>query len=116
MVETEGFFCFIFKGVEVFTGCFKERIGSDNVGLDKLPGAVNGTVHVAFGGKVHHVSGLKVGKNPVKGGFVANISFFKTETVGAGDFGKGLQISRVGEFVDHTHRVGGAADNIADNG
>ena len=115
MVEAEGFFRFIIKSIEVFTGCFKECVSSHHVGLDEFPGAVNGTVNMAFGGKVHHMGRLKVSKNPVEGGFVADVGFFKTETVGVGNFSQGLQISCVGEFIDNTHTVGGVENNIADN-
>ena len=49
----------------VFAGCLQHIEGAGDIGLDKITGSVNGSVHMAFCRQMHHRIRFVLGKNSV---------------------------------------------------
>lgn len=64
--------CFI-QRLPVATGGFKQRVGSDHVGLDEHAGAVDGTVNMAFSSQMHDSVGTEVLEQLCKGRAIGNV-------------------------------------------
>lgn len=62
---------------------------------------------MAFGSKVHYMSGLKIGKDPVHGSSVADILLLEAESGRIHRRAEGLEISGVSQLIDHAHFVPG---------
>ena len=60
--EAKAGFGFAFQPTPVGAHGFQQAKGADNVGLDEVFGAVDGAVHVAFGGEVDDGAGLVLGQ------------------------------------------------------
>ncbi|MCY1367524.1 hypothetical protein D9M69_544650 [compost metagenome] len=74
MQETEGRLVGVAQGRPVGTHRLQQVEGPDHVGLDELAGAMNGPVHVALGGEIHHGAGSMVFQQLVNQCPVANIA------------------------------------------
>ena len=64
--------------IKVITRCLKQCVGADDVGLDKLAGAVDGAIHMRLGGKVHDGIGLMLVKNAFYFLRITDINVFKS--------------------------------------
>ena len=93
--------------------CLKQRVRANDVGLDELTRSVDGTVHVGFGGQVHHVRRFELTENAIELVFVANVDLLELEPVGFRDGRQILQISCVGELVDHADGVRRVVDDVS---
>ena len=80
---------------------------------DKLAGAINGTVHMEFGGEVHHMRRLELREHAVELVAVADVDLLELEPVGFRDGRQILQIAGVGELVDHADGVRRVVDDMS---
>jgi hypothetical protein len=80
-----------------------ERAG--DVGLHKIPRPVDGTVHVAFGGKVHYRIRPVRGKDPVQCHAVADVSLFKAVEVRPRNRGHVFKAGGIGQRVKVHHLI-----------
>jgi hypothetical protein len=78
---------------------------ADQVSLNELARPVDGTVHVALGGKMHHCVRSELSENLVNKSVVVNTSFDKEVIGGIGDAFQVAQISRVGQFVEVNNSI-----------
>ena len=74
MQKAEGRLGFTWKAIPVAAHLFKQVEGADDVGLDEVARAVNGTIDVAFGGKVDDGTGLMLGQQAGQQGAVTNVA------------------------------------------
>ena len=105
------------KGLPVPPGFFQQGKGADDVGLHEGGRAVNGAVHMAFGGKMHDAGRLEDFKGRAHGGGVRNI---RLDEVVAGMvlyIGQRGEVAGIGQLVDVDDApVGGGEQKMHDCG
>ena len=102
----------VVQSVIVFPRRFQQRVRADDIGLDELAGSVDRTVHMGFGGEVHHVRRLELRKHAVELVLVADVDLLEPEPVGLRDWREVFQISGIGELVDYANRILGVIDDV----
>ena len=115
MVELELSFSCVVQRVKIFSCGLLQRVRADDVGLDELARTVDGAVHVAFGGKVHHVRRFELGEHAVKLVFVADVDLLKLEPGRLRDRCEVFKIACVGELVHHANKIRRVVDDVPDN-
>lgn len=105
----------LIKSTPISTNHFQQRVSSDDIGLDKGSGAINGTVDVAFRGKMHYCIRLVLGEDTFKRGTVADIHLFKSVTVVTGYGFQGVQITCISELVHIDDAMRRFADDMSDH-
>ncbi|MNH33130.1 hypothetical protein D3C79_936210 [compost metagenome] len=65
---------------------------------------------------MHHGIGLMRGKHPVQLDTVADIHLLEHIAIAGRDFGQGLQIARIGEFIEVDDGILRITDDVAHNG
>ena len=73
--------------------------GADDVGLQKHTGVLDGAVHMALGGEVHHHVGVLLLKQLVNGLPVADIRLHEAEVGVVHHRSQGGQVSGIGQLV-----------------
>ena len=73
---------------------------------------VDRTVYMAFRREVHHVRRFELREHPVELVFVADIDLLELEPIGLRERSEILQISGVGELVDHADGVRRVVDDM----
>ena len=86
--------------IPIFPSCLKQHIGSENVGLNKLAGAVDGAVDMGLRGQMHDPIGLEISKGRPHGGCVADVGLKELVVRIALEIRQRAGITRVGELVD----------------
>lgn len=94
---------------------FQQRIGANNVGLDKGCRAVNGAIDVALRCQVHHGVRFKRGEHTIQRRALANVDQLKRVAVAVGDRRQRLQITCVGQAVQHQNVVAGIINDMSGN-
>ena len=90
----------------------KEGVRTDDIGLDELARAVDGTVHMGFGGEVHHVRRLELGKHAVELVAVADVDLLELEPAGACDGSQVFDVAGIRELVEHAHGIRSVVDDM----
>ena len=75
------------QAVPVVAGRLEQGVGADDVGLDELGRAVDGTVDMALGGQVHDAVGLVLGEQAADFGGIADVDLFEAVARIAGHAG-----------------------------
>jgi hypothetical protein len=88
MVETERAPGRFLEGLPIGTRGFQQAVGADDVGLDKVRGAINGAVDVRLGGQVHNGLRLKARQHGADGGLVDDIGLHELIAAVGGDAGE----------------------------
>ena len=99
-METKCLFFICIQLVPVATSSFQQYISTDDIRFDKCCWPCNGAVNVTFSCQVHHRIRLMSGKNTLHCRFITDIRVFKIVAIIFADFGKGLQVTSVGKFID----------------
>jgi hypothetical protein len=97
--KRKGRFGVRFKPAPVGAHAFEQVEGAHDVGVDEIAGAVNGAVHMALGGKIHHGSGLVLCQQAGDQCRIAKITLHKHMATILAKGSQVLQVARVGEFV-----------------
>jgi len=84
---------------------FEQRVRSDDIGLDKCAGPVDGTVHMGFGGEVHHRIRFVFDHQARHRCEIANILLREAIAWIVRDHGDIVRIGRIGQLVDIQHVV-----------
>lgn len=113
MVETKSRLAYLFQAVPVGASRFQQHISADDIGLDEVGGAGDGTINMALGGQVHHGIRLVQGKHPLQLGTIADIHLLKRITIACRYTGQGFQIAGIGEFIEIDHEILGITDDMA---
>ena len=82
------------------TRFFQQTKGAHHIGLYKLAGAMDRTIHMALRRKVHNGLGLMLLEQCGNDGSVANIGLGKRMSFVVGNAGEITEIARVGERID----------------
>ena len=82
------------------THCLEQAEGAHNIGLDELAWAMNGSVDMTFGGKVHHCAWLVFKQQSRNQRSVANVALHKHVAGIALQAGQGFEVSGVSELVE----------------
>ncbi len=80
MMEAESRFRVRIQPGPIGTRRFQQGVSAGNVGLDKLARTINGTIDMAFGGKVHHGVRLELGKGLLQGLPITDVDLRKSIT------------------------------------
>ena len=78
MMKPKGLFARTIKTIEIVPRNFEQRKRSDDIGLNKIRGAIYRTINMTFSRQMHHRIRLKVRKHRRNRILVANIDFRKT--------------------------------------
>ena len=78
----------------------KQVKGANDIRLDELAVAVDGTVDMALSGKVHDRVGLVFCKDRVECSRIAEVDLLEAIVRVVGEIGEGLGITRIGEFIE----------------
>lgn len=116
MVKAEGGLLLGVQPVPIAASCLQQGIGADDVGLDEGGRAIDGAVHMAFGGQVHYCIGLMGAKDPFQFSSVAEINLLKGVTFAGGRLGQRFKVAGIGELVHIDHGISGMADNVTNDG
>ena len=100
MQEAEGRLFGFGQGAQVSAHGFEQAEGADDVGLNEVFGAVNGAVHMAFGGKVQHGAGAVLGQQAIHQVAIAQVAMHKGVAGVALQPGEIFQVARIGQFVE----------------
>lgn len=116
MMEAEGL---LPRRVETFVvsqGLLQKSVGSDDVGLNEVSRAVNGSIDMGLGSEMHDEIGLMLCQQTADGLTVSDIGLFELMARMLTTLRERLQIAGVGELVDSDDFVFGISDEIANNG
>jgi hypothetical protein len=102
------------EGVVIRVGGLEQRIGADNIGIDKRARSLDRAVDVAFGGKVHDPVGRKFGEMPLQGGRVANVGAHPLVARMVGQVVERAEASGIGEYIEIEDGVALVAHEEAD--
>ncbi|MCY1389369.1 hypothetical protein D9M71_41640 [compost metagenome] len=116
MVETEGRLACLVQAQPVGAGAFQQAVGTDDIGLDEGRRAVDGTVHMGFGGQVHHRIGLESGQRLANGLAIGDIRLEKLVARIVGNGGQRLEVAGIGQLVEVQHLVPGFSQQVANEG
>lgn len=98
--ETEGGFVGLGQGGPVGAHGFEQAEGAQDVGLDEVLGAVDGSVHVALGREVDHGPRAVLIQHAIHQGAIAEVALHEDMTQVALQAGEVFQVASVGKFVD----------------
>ncbi len=98
--EAEGLLRFARNDGVIGSHRLQQIEGADDVGLDEVAGAVDGSVDVALGGEVHHRAGLVFGQQAFDQSAVADVALHKGVVGVVLEAGQGFKVACVGEFVE----------------
>ena len=79
--------------------------GADDIGLDELTRAVNAAVDMALGGKVQHGGRAMLSQQACHQHTIADVALHQRAAAGVNVLGNRLRVARVGQFVEHHHRL-----------
>ncbi len=114
-MEAESRFARLVQFVPVSARRFQQRIGTNNIGFDEIGRPRDGAIDMALGRQVHHGIRLMQSKHPVQLTTVADIYLLANITLTGSSFGQGLQIPRIGEFVEVDHDILRVSSNVKHN-
>ena len=103
--EAEAFLVGALQRAPVGAHRFEQVEGADHVGLDEIFGAVDRSVHMAFGGEVDHGARPVLRQQPLHQRTVADVALHEDVTGVAAQAGQILGIAGVGELVEIDHRL-----------
>ena len=96
----------LFAGLQttpVGTNRLQQSEGANHIGLNKVFRAMDGTIHMAFGRKVHHRTGLVLCQQLRQLLAIANISLYKDMAFVPIQACQIFQIARISQLVDIDH-------------
>ncbi len=105
MMEAKCFLGSPFQSRPVCPGGFQQGEGAFHVGTHEIAGAVNGTIHMAFGRKVHDGPGLVLGQQTIHQGPVTDVAVHKNVARIILDGSQAFQIPGVGQGIQIDHRL-----------
>ena len=94
-----------FQPLPVVAHRLQQGQGADHVGLHEGRRAVDRTVHVAFGGEIHHSIGAMFGQQPRHQGAVADIAMHEHMLRVALQRGQGVAVAGIGQRVEVDHAL-----------
>ncbi len=103
--EAEGGFLSLWQTTPVGSHGLEQSEGADDVGLDEVLGALDGAVHMAFGGEVQHSAGFVLGYQSDHQREVTQVTLNKGMACIALQAGDVFQVTGVGEFVEIDYRL-----------
>ena len=83
----------------------EQHIGADHIGVDEIGRAVDRTIDMAFGGKMHHGVGRKVRKYAPDRALVADVRGAEPELAVAAHGIEGGEVAGISQLVDDEHLV-----------
>lgn len=105
-----------FQAAPVFTGRFQQRVGADDVGLDKVRRAVDGAVYVAFSSQMHNDIWLCVRQYAVHLLGIGDVRLLKLVARAVRHAGQRVQVTGVGELVQIDDSVLAVIDQLSYHG
>jgi hypothetical protein len=93
----------------------QQHKGAHHVGLHELPRTINGAINMAFCRKMHdhiRLEPLDDGPHPSP---IRNVAAGKGVAGAVGGRGQRIEVSGVGEFVDHQNLMGRVSDQATDD-
>lgn len=115
MVEAEGLPLRRLKGGPVVTGRFQQGEGARQVGLNKRRRAVDGAIHVAFGGQMHDDIRAEIAELLRHGFGIGDIGLRKRVAFMTGYRRQGLEITGIGQAIQHANFIRGIPDDMANH-
>ncbi len=109
-----GLACFV-QLVPVATCSFKQRIGADDVGLDKLRRASDRAINMRFGRQVHDGIGLVFFEHPIHVVAVADIDMLKGVALALIGRLQRLEVACIGQLVDVNDGIGCVGNDVPDD-
>ena len=109
----------LFAGVEpaiIAESLLQHHEGADHIGLNKLAGSVDRTVHMALGGQVSDHLGLEVGERLGNAVGIGDVSLDKLVARTGRRRRQGTQHPGIGQLVVNKHLVIGMLDQPANQG
>ena len=97
--EAEGLLGLALQAVVVGAGAFQQVKGADDIGLDKVFRAVDGAVHMAFGGKVEDGAWLVLGQQTADQLGIADIALHEEVARVVLHCGQSFEVAGVGQLV-----------------
>ena len=104
MVETVVFFVQALVQPD-FLGGLEQAVGADDIGFDKGIGACDGSVHVAFGGKVHQGVDTVFFQQGFHQRGITDIAVVEKEVRVLGDRVQAGLVTGIGQRVQHDNLV-----------
>ncbi len=98
--KTKGSFLGYGQGTPVGPHRFEQAEGAQDVGLDEVLGAVDGSVHVALGREVDHGPRTVLGQQTVDQVTVTQVALHEDVPRITLETGKVLEVARIGELVE----------------
>ena len=99
-METKCLFFICLQPVPVATSSFQQYIGTDDIRFDKSRRPCNRAINMTLSCQMHHRIRSMSGKNTLHCRFITDIRVFKIIAIIFADFGKRLQVTGVGKFID----------------
>ena len=97
-----------FQRLPIFPRGFQQHLRADNIGADEFCRAINGTIHMGFGGQMHDALRIEAGEGIAHRGGITNIQRQMLMARRFQQIAKGIRARGVGEFIDvHHSGVGG---------
>ena len=90
----------------------EQHISADHIGVDEIGRAVDRTIDMAFGGKMHHGIGRKVRKDACHGALVADVRGAEAEAAMAAHGIERGEVAGIGQLVDDEHLVIGVFQEV----
>jgi hypothetical protein len=112
MQEAEGGLVCRGQAAPVSPHRLEQAESAHDVGLYEIFRAVDGAVHVAFGGKVQHRAGAVFGQQAVHQRAVAQVAVHEGVALIPLQAGQVFQVAGVGELVEVDHRLIGLGQPV----
>src|SRR5690606_18285798 len=113
VMEAEGRFRLRLKSVPIAPCSFQQRVGTDDIGLNKVCRSVDGAVHMGLGRQVHHRRRLELGKHPIQCQRIADVHPIEAVTWRFNNRINGIQVTRIGQFIETGDLMDGIANKMA---
>ena len=111
--ETEGLLFRLVKLCKEMAGNLEELEGTNDIGADELPRAVDRAIDMAFGGKIHHRRRLGLLKELADIVAFSNISLDKTVTGALSNIGQALETTSIGQLIENNDLRLGMVEDVA---
>lgn len=89
-----------YQATPIVPCCLEQRVGADDVGMDKGAGRFNGSIDMRFGGEMHNRIGRKIHNNIPHGGTVTYVCLCERISRGFFEFLNCVQTPAQRQFID----------------